>query len=395
MLDEFQERGVLGCFNLTEKYAGVNSGLVVQTTATWVEEKQMFLIESPSEGAKKNWISQGLTASWTVVIANLCVKGKFYGPHGFVLQMRDETTGELFPGFSCEDMGRKTVANDLDNARVSFNGVWADRSALLSRFAEIRDDKYVQTTKERMRIEILGQRLLTGRLAIAQASCKFAQKLFEMTKDYAMKKKCWAPKGMKQPSLAEVPHIAAIFAEGEAQLDVLDRFNRAVEKNLNKILRSNTIPDAQMVEEIAVAKIKSVQTAVTLTDKLGREVGSYALMHESGFGSTHWLYMCQFAEGDSRILLQKLARDSMKSFSKSSWTDTGKDIVFGSSAEQQEMKYRFQLSRALSAAATPQDSARLWDENYELVYALAESVCAKHVARLTDDDCRQTLFAKL
>lgn len=395
-LEAFQERGVLGCFNLTEVYAGVNSGLVVLTTATWSPEKQQFLIETPrgaagdesgSEGAKKNWISQGLTASYTVVIANLCVGGKFYGPHGFLVQMRDEATGELLPGIAVEDMGRKTVANDLDNARVSFSGVWADKSALLSRFAEIRDDEYVQTTAERMRIEILGQRLLTGRLAIAQASVQFAQSLFANTKDYAMQKKCWAPKGFRQPALAEVPHIAAIFAEGEAQLAVLGRFNAAVEENLNKVLRANGIPDAAMVEEIAVSKIKSVQTAVTLTDKLGREVGSYALMHESGFGSCHWLYMCQFAEGDSRILLQKLARDSMKTFSKN-------PRAGGTTAEElEERRCCALLGKMLAGAKTPQDGARLWDENFVLVYQLAEAVCAKHVARLTDDRSRQTLFA--
>lgn len=395
MLDDFQDRGVLGAFLLTEKFAGVNSGLVVNTTATWVEEKQQFLIETVDEGAKKNWISQGLTASHAVCMANLCVNGKFFGPHGFLIELRDSASGDLLPGVTLEDMGLKTVANDLDNARVGLKSFYAPKSALLSRFAEIRDDKYVQTTQERMRIEILGQRLLTGRLAIAQASVAFGAKLFEKTKIYAGQKKCWAPKGLPQPSLSEIPHIAAIFAEGEAQFNALEKYNAAVEKKLNHVLLTRAIPDAELVELIAVSKIKSVQTAITLTDKLAREVGSYALMHESGFGATHWLYMCQFAEGDSRILLQKLARDSMKKFSKSSWTDTGKEMVFGSSAEQEEMKCRFLLNRALSAAATPADGGRLWNENFTLVYNLAEAVCAKYISREVDDQARSTLFAKL
>lgn len=392
LLDGFQERGVLGCFNLTEVYAGVNSGLIVQTTATWNEEKQQFLIESPDEGAKKNWISQGLTATHSVVMANLIIDGKKMGPHGFLVEMRDEQTKELKDGVFIEDMGQKTVANDLDNARVSFKNFWVDKSALLSRFAEIRNNKYIQTTKERMRIEILGQRLLTGRLAIAQASVLYSKKLFSLTKEYASKKMCWAPKGQSQPSLSEIPHVAAIFAEGEAQLDVLERYNASVEKKLNKVLREKTIPDQTLVELIAVSKIKSVQTGITLTDKLGREVGSYALMASGGFGSTHWLYMCQFAEGDTRILMQKLARDSMKSFQKSSWTATGKEMVFGTSAEQQEMKCRFQLTRALSAGATPVEAGRLWNENFQLVYQLAEAVCAKYIALETDDDATQVLF---
>ena len=58
-LDEMQSRGTLGCFALTERYAGVNSGLVVNTTCTWMAEKQQFCLNSPDESAYKNWISQG------------------------------------------------------------------------------------------------------------------------------------------------------------------------------------------------------------------------------------------------------------------------------------------------------------------------------------------------
>jgi len=385
-LDEMQDKGVLGCFCLTEKFAGVNSGLVVDTTATWMPDRQEFLLETSTEGSKKNWISQGLTATRAVVMANLCVGGKFYGPHGFLVQIRDESNNELLPGVTIEDMGQKTVANDLDNARVGFDKMCIPKAALLNKFATIENDKYKQTTKERMRIEVLGQRLLTGRLAIAESCTLYAKRLFEKTLEYAQNKTCWAPKGMKQPKLSEVPHIAAIFAEADKKLDVIERYCAAVEVDLNKVLMDGTIPSAELVEAIAVSKIKSVQEAITLTDKLAREVGSYALMHEGGFGSTHWLLMCQFAEGDTRVLMQKLARDSMKQFKAKSWTDTGKEIVFGTSAEQQEMKCRFHLSRALSAAATPADGGRLWNENWELVYDLANAVCDKYFAKYCGEE---------
>eukprot|EP00913_Durusdinium_trenchii_P005410 g5042.t1 len=39
LLSEWQAQGQLGCFCLTEKLAGVNSGLVVNTTCTWDESK--------------------------------------------------------------------------------------------------------------------------------------------------------------------------------------------------------------------------------------------------------------------------------------------------------------------------------------------------------------------
>lgn len=63
----------VGCFGLTEAFAGVNSGMIVNTTATWSPEKQMFLIQCPDRGAYKNWISQGLVADMCVVMATLHV----------------------------------------------------------------------------------------------------------------------------------------------------------------------------------------------------------------------------------------------------------------------------------------------------------------------------------
>lgn len=91
-LEEIQAKGQLGCFCLTERLAGVNSGLVVNTTATWDASSQAFVIHSPNEGAVKNWISQGLTADKAVCIADLRVGEQRLGPHGFLIDMRDEST---------------------------------------------------------------------------------------------------------------------------------------------------------------------------------------------------------------------------------------------------------------------------------------------------------------
>ena len=89
MLDAMQADGTLGCFALTERLAGVNSGLVVQTTAEWKPESGRFLLRTPHDGACKNWISQGLTATKAVVMADLIVGGKSRGPHAFLIDLRD------------------------------------------------------------------------------------------------------------------------------------------------------------------------------------------------------------------------------------------------------------------------------------------------------------------
>jgi acyl-CoA oxidase len=96
----------------------VQSGLVVNTTCHWDATKQKFILNTPNEGAKKNWISQGYTADKAVVLADLHVGGERKGPHAFVMDFRQD--GALCPGVSVGDMGVKTTGNDLDNAWVSF-----------------------------------------------------------------------------------------------------------------------------------------------------------------------------------------------------------------------------------------------------------------------------------
>jgi acyl-CoA oxidase len=205
-LSAMQEQGLLGCFALTERLAGVNSGLVVQTTATLGPDGR-FHIRSPTPGSWKNWISQGLTADKAVVVADLVVKGKSHGPHAFLVDMRVD--GRLVEGISLQDMGRKTIGNDLDNAAIGFD-IHVPQSALLARFARIEKGTYVQTTGEKMRIEVIGQRLLTGRVAVSQWALEFCKKcafatgwggltpntyglprLYAATYEYASTKKCW------------------------------------------------------------------------------------------------------------------------------------------------------------------------------------------------------------
>ena len=303
-LKTMQEKGQLGCFGLTEKLAGVNSGLVVQTTATWDKAKQAFILHSPTEGSHKNWISQGLTAEKAAVIADLRVNGKSYGPHGFLVDMRSEEDGKLLPGIILGDMGRKTTGNDLDNAWIKFDNMIVPLSGLLNRFADIRNDQYVQTTSEKMRIEVIGQRLLTGRVAVAQAALQFTRNLYAQTKLYTSKKKCWSPGG--DVTLGTIPHIEALYVEAEKTLSHLEEFTRAVEAQLSKCLVQNGIPPPLLVQAIAVGKISAVEHAISLSFRLKQEVGSYALMGGNGFEDLDFLQCCKFAEV-SYIYLQEEA----------------------------------------------------------------------------------------
>merc|ERR1712028_299477 len=87
-LKDMQATAQLGCFGLTERFAGVSSGMVVETTAHWDSTAREFIIHSPNEGSYKNWISQGFCADKSVVVADLFVAEQSHGPHAFLIDFR-------------------------------------------------------------------------------------------------------------------------------------------------------------------------------------------------------------------------------------------------------------------------------------------------------------------
>jgi len=357
-LSEVQKKGILGCFCLTERLAGVNSGLVVNTTAEWDEGRQMFLLDCPDEGSEKNWISQGLTADMAVTVATLIVKGKSYGPHAFIMELRRD--GKLVPGVTAEDMGSKTIGNDLDNARIAFSKVWLPKGALLDRYAGIQNGEYVQYQPGTSNMDMIGQRLYTGRAVIASSTLVFARTLFKSAREYADNKRCWAPKGSIM--LSEIPQLSILYQEADRELSRVEALRDAVESRLCECLKSEKIPDAKLVDMVACLKVKAIEVTIDLCFRLKQELGSYALMGGTGFEKMDYLQCCKFAEGDSRILMQKIARDRLQAFSKKQ------------EGTERESKMCFSLGKAMMAGGKT-----AWNDNWKEVYSLAEAVIGRVV----------------
>ncbi|KAJ1626367.1 acyl-CoA dehydrogenase/oxidase [Pavlovales sp. CCMP2436] len=368
-LDVWQKEGLLGCFALTEKLAGVASGLVVNTQADYDPASETFTLNSPDRGAWKNWISQGLVADKTVAIADLRILGKSFGPHAFLLNLREGATRQLVPGITCEDMGLKTIGNDLDNAALCFDKVKIPKSALLDKFATIDGDQYKQKVQGVPVFHMIGARLFTGRVAVAQAALEFRRGLFDRTNAYADAKLCWAPGPSGSRQLSSVPQLKALFEENERSIADLDRFVAKCEAQICAALTGGKLPGLPLIEAIAVAKVKAVEDSIAICHRLQQEVGSYALMVGSGFENIDFLTCCKFAEGDSRVLMTKMARDRLKVFErKQKHTDR--------SMWDSETSMCGELAACIASDTRTAggDQQKAWDENWEDVYALAGCV---------------------
>ncbi|GAX79521.1 hypothetical protein CEUSTIGMA_g6962.t1 [Chlamydomonas eustigma] len=387
LLKDMQSKGQLGCFALTEKLAGVNSGLVVETTCTWDPASHTFELHTPYPGAAKNWISQGCVAEYGVVMANLVLSGKSFGPHAFVMQLRDPSTSLMTPGVNIMDMGAKTIGNDLDNAAIVFNRVRLPKSALLNRFADIDETgRYMQLVKGVANIDMIGQRLYTGRIVIAESAVVFTRTLFETTRQYSDAKPCWAP-NMQRPTLSQIPQLKALFFEADQRLHQLQKLLDRLQDQFTPHLRKGGIPPKELVDVVAAAKISCIESGIELCHRLKQEVGSFALMAGSGFERTDYLQCCKFAEGDSRILMQKLARDRVSSWSnlsKSSGAERNDNV------SEEEGQLCSSLSQALKGGGP-----KAWDEQWENVYKLANLVVRRLIRDflLNDEEKKLEFFS--
>jgi len=124
------------------------------------------------------------------------------------------------------------------------------------------------------------------------------------------------------------------------------------------------VPSTALVDAIATCKVRSVENSIDLCFRLKQEVGSFALMDDSGFKHMDFLQCCKFAEGDSRILMQKLSRDTIKKVSQQQ--------TEGLSPMEVELAKELGSNMA-AAIAAGRSRQQAWDDNFHLVYALAEA----------------------
>ena len=72
-----------------------------------------------------------------VIFAQLIVNEKDYGPHAFVVPIRDKRTGRPFNGVMLGDCGQKIGLEGIDNGFIIFNRYRIPKDNLLNKFSSI------------------------------------------------------------------------------------------------------------------------------------------------------------------------------------------------------------------------------------------------------------------
>ena len=360
-----EARPSLGCIALTEQDVGdMKEGFQVNTTAELAPDGTQFILNTPNDYAAKTWISQGLIADEAIVIATLIVHKHSYGPQAFLIRLRDQE-GELLPGIDMIDMGPKEAGGDLDNARITFDHLRIPISTHLSRYLEIKNDTVVHHAGRKVRtMDIIGQRLYTGRVTVAQGALRCTRsKLESVSNNFEANTVCWTPllnsrRGRVGPDGR--PRLSkGLLEQAFHTLDRLDRFAAKVEAELCVNLLHDVIPTERSQQAIAVLKVEAVETCIDISNSVkpkNTQAPSFYPGHD-------FLSCCKFAEGATSALMQKMARDLVRTGcnnkSKNSQVDEAVNTL------KQEMQDMQEGSGCSSMDA--------WARCGELVYFVAEA----------------------
>ncbi|PIO55938.1 acyl-CoA dehydrogenase, middle domain protein [Teladorsagia circumcincta] len=144
-LQQALSRQIIGTYAQTELGHGTNLRKL-ETTATYDAKTQEFVLHSPTRTAMKWWPGNlGKSANHAVVVACLIIDGKNFGPHNFIVPLRDPETHMPLKGITVGDIGPKMATGPIDNGFLSFDHCRIPRNNMLMKHARVTPDgKYAR-----------------------------------------------------------------------------------------------------------------------------------------------------------------------------------------------------------------------------------------------------------
>ncbi|KAK3722780.1 hypothetical protein LTR37_002352 [Vermiconidia calcicola] len=326
----------IGCYAQTELGHGSNvRGL--ETTATWNPEDKTFTMHSPSLTASKWWIgSLGRTANHAVVMAQLVIAGKPYGPHPFVMQIRDMETHEPLKNIHIGDIGPKFGYNTMDNGFLLFNNVKIPHDGMLAKFSRV-DPKTNQYAKPASPALVYGTLTWVRSTIVLQAGGVLARGVTIATRYAAVRRQFQdrdAPEWQKGENqvlnytmvqIRLLPLLAATFAlhfTGKGMMALYEANNRKMRNTPDTNTTRGAGPEETQSSSELLADLHAIScglkslastTAAEGLEVCRRACGGHGYSSFSGIGPWYADYLPTTTwEGDNFMLTQQVARYLLK-----------------------------------------------------------------------------------
>lgn len=323
-------KNLYGCFGMTELAHGSNvAGL--ETTATFNEEDDEFIINTPHLGATKWWIGGAAhSATHCCVYARLIVKGKDYGVKTFVVPLRD-ADHNLMPGITIGDIGAKMGRDGIDNGWIQFSNVKIPRFFMLQKYCKVSSDGEVT---EPPLNQLSYSALLLGRVIMVKDAFRWSARMVTIALRYAVGrtqfKAALAKESDPESQLLNYPlhqrrlipllALTYAFSNGanvlqETSTATMDELDDAVSSEDKQALDASVEKMKSLF--IASGSLKSTCTWLTLNtiDQCRQACGGHGYSAYSGFGKAFNDFAVQCTwEGDNNILGMSVGKQLIKKF---------------------------------------------------------------------------------
>ena len=310
-----------GCFAMTETGHGSNVQQI-ETTATYDPATQEFVIDTPVERARKEFIGNAAChGRMAAVFAQLKVDAESHGVHTFVVPLRDEE-GNLMPGVEIEDCGAKLGLNGVDNGLIWFRSVRVPREALLNRYGDVTPDgKYESPLEDPNKrfFTMLGT-LVQGRVCLSAGSISAAKTAMTIAVRYGLRRRQFGPAGKMEVPILDyrtqqrrlMPRLAKTFALHFAQEELSAKFH--------KVFSNPDTPhrERRQLESLA-AGMKATTTwhSIDTIQQCREACGGAGYMAENRFAALKAdIDIFTTFEGDNTVLILLAARGLLTDYAQ-------------------------------------------------------------------------------
>jgi acyl-CoA oxidase len=349
-----------GCFAMSESGHG-SDVQSVGTTATYDYETRQWIINTPSESDRKDWIGNAAAhGRAAVVFAQLITGEDNHGVHAFVVPIRDDK-GRVAEGVRIEDVGHKMGLNGVDNGRLYFDSVRIPREKLLDRYGSVTDSGEYSSPIENpiRRFFTMVGTLVQGRVSIAGAGLSVSKVALTTAIRHAnLRRQFGPPDGGEEVLLLDyrahqrrlLPLLARTYALHFKQTELVDELDRVFSGE-------ETDDQARRSLETSAAGVKAFATwhAVDCL-QTGREAcGGLGYLESSGFASRKAdAEIFTTFEGDNTVLLQLVAKSLLTGY-REEFGDLNPIGMAGFVASQA-------VGRLVERTAVRELWGRIWDE---------------------------------